>query len=278
MDTSTQDLSKDGGSSVAEENFIRPSTDDSTAFVRAQQYAWETQESSKPAAKKLHLQANPTEGEILHKKLTTEAAEKKASARKALLDKYGGSEHLKENKLAKSNAVLASERYVEYDSHGHIKGLPAHQARSKYAEDVFTNNHTSVWGSWWRSFTWGYACCHSTVKNSYCTGDAGKRGFEDAEGMRTGQALLENGGRKEEDQEGEDTEQVDTSGKSPPSPPSSQSRTDTNPSSSTTTAKKRTLQELQSGITEEQLDTYKRNRLTADDPMASMLGRDELVQ
>lgn len=42
---------------------------------------------------------------------------------------------------------------------------------------VYNNNHTSVWGSWYEtaSGTWGYACCHSTVHISYCTGDAGKQ-------------------------------------------------------------------------------------------------------
>jgi hypothetical protein len=34
----------------------------------------------------------------------------------------------------------------------------------------------AVWGSWWHDGTWGYACCHQTVKNSYCTGAAGKAG------------------------------------------------------------------------------------------------------
>lgn len=45
---------------------------------------------------------------------------------------------------------------------------------ARYEEDVFHNNHTAVWGSWWCDGVWGYACCHSTVKNSYCTGKAGE--------------------------------------------------------------------------------------------------------
>lgn len=32
----------------------------------------------------------------------------------------------------------------------------------------------SVWGSYWQEGSWGYACCHSLIRNSYCTGDAGK--------------------------------------------------------------------------------------------------------
>ena len=40
---------------------------------------------------------------------------------------------------------------------------------------VYINNHTHVWGSWYDALTslWGYACCHSTVHISYCTGQAG---------------------------------------------------------------------------------------------------------
>lgn len=36
--------------------------------------------------------------------------------------------------------------------------------RSRYEEDVYTNNHTSVWGSFWSNGQWGYKCCHSFVK------------------------------------------------------------------------------------------------------------------
>lgn len=40
---------------------------------------------------------------------------------------------------------------------------------------VYVNNHTEVWGSWFDPNTgdWGYACCHSSVHVSYCTGQAG---------------------------------------------------------------------------------------------------------
>jgi len=46
---------------------------------------------------------------------------------------------------------------------------------------VLINNHTSVWGSWWSDGTWGYACCHSAVKNSYCTGKAGEKAAAQSE-------------------------------------------------------------------------------------------------
>uniref|UniRef100_A0A803K9P6 Pre-mRNA-splicing factor SLU7 n=1 Tax=Xenopus tropicalis TaxID=8364 RepID=A0A803K9P6_XENTR len=31
-----------------------------------------------------------------------------------------------------------------------------------------------IWGSYWKEGRWGYKCCHSFVKMSYCTGEAGK--------------------------------------------------------------------------------------------------------
>ena len=42
-------------------------------------------------------------------------------------------------------------------------------------------------------------------------------------------------------------------------------------------AKKRTLQEMRQGVTEEELEAYKRGRTAADDPMAKFLGKDETV-
>lgn len=40
---------------------------------------------------------------------------------------------------------------------------------------MYINNHTEVWGSWYDTTTgqWGYACCHSSMHISYCTGQAG---------------------------------------------------------------------------------------------------------
>ncbi len=45
---------------------------------------------------------------------------------------------------------------------------------------MLINNHTSVWGSWWKDGVWGYACCHQCVKNSYCTGTVGVAAVEES--------------------------------------------------------------------------------------------------
>ncbi|KAF4962147.1 hypothetical protein F66182_18202, partial [Fusarium sp. NRRL 66182] len=115
---------------VAEENFIRASGD-AAEFERAQKYAWESQERGDT---QIHLQANPTSGEILRKREQAELEAKREAQRKALLEKYGGEEHMKAAPLREA-AVIENERFVEYDETGAIKGAPKKAVKSKYAED-----------------------------------------------------------------------------------------------------------------------------------------------
>lgn len=249
----------------ADDGFVRPQLEgDALSFERAQRYAWETQEGTATATKKLHLQANPTEGEILLKRQSADAAAKKEAQRKLLLEKYGENVASVPDASTKKLLVQENEKYVEYDESGAIKGVIKDIARSKYPEDVFINNHTSVFGSWWSNFQWGYACCHSFVKNSYCTGEEGRLAFENAEKLRLGELLLENGDAEqlELEQNGEDLPGRKDEAVADTEKP---------------VAKKRTLKEMREGITEEELEGYKRNRVAADDPMAKMLGKDALV-
>jgi len=47
--------------------------------------------------------------------------------------------------------------------------------RSSYEEDVYHNDHTSTWGSWYnKTLGWGYKCCYNTDKLSYCSGIKGR--------------------------------------------------------------------------------------------------------
>ena len=54
--------------------------------------------------------------------------------------------------------------------------------QSKYEEDVHINGHTSVWGSYFHrgAFRWGYADDHSLMRNTYCTGAAGRAANDEA--------------------------------------------------------------------------------------------------
>ncbi|BAE63523.1 unnamed protein product [Aspergillus oryzae RIB40] len=144
---------------VAEENFVRASGD-AAEFEKAQKYAWEAQESGQ----KIHLQANPTSGEILRKKEQADTEAKRQAQRKALLEKYGDEQPEAETE----------------DAAGHLN----------QEQDI-------------------------------------------------------------------DDRRADDSG---------------------TKSKKRTLMEVQSGITEEELESYKKTRLAADDPMAKFIGNDILEQ
>ncbi|KAK4117614.1 hypothetical protein N656DRAFT_744093 [Canariomyces notabilis] len=159
----------------AEESFLRASGE-AAEFEKAQRYAWEKQEKTGDTT--MHLQANPTMGEILRKKENEEREAKRRKRAEILASQYGEQPTVPE---ALKAAITESETFVEYDEAGLIKGAPRKAAKSKYPEDVFINNHTSVWGSWWSDFKWGYACCHSFVKNSYCTGEMGKQASKEAD-------------------------------------------------------------------------------------------------
>lgn len=254
----------DGGASAdkaaalfAEEGFLRASGD-AAEFEKAQTYAWETQEKTGDTAQ--HLQANPTAGEFYRKKEKEEAEKKREERQKLLRDKYGGNQDAMPAAL-RALAVTESEQFVEYDEAGLIKGAPKSAAKSKYPEDVLINNHKSVWGSWWSDFRWGYACCHSFIKNSYCTGEEGKEAWREAERQRTGVGLIEDTPASV-DGEQDASEKADETAEA--SPPKSK-------------AQKRTREEMMGGVTEAELDEYRRKKTVANDPMAKFLGTDELV-
>ncbi|KAG9247398.1 Pre-mRNA splicing Prp18-interacting factor-domain-containing protein [Calycina marina] len=235
---------------VAEEGFMRASGD-AGEFEKAQKYAWESQE--KTGATNLHLQANPTSGEYYRKNEKEEAEARRLAQKKKLQEMYGGDDVSSTVSKLWATTVLESEKYVEYDESGTVKGVPKVIVRSRYPEDIFIKNHTSVWGSWWSNFRWGYACCNSLIKNSYCTGEEGKAAFAMADRMRTG-------GMFETDE----------------SAPAEEEALPDKLKPSIISVKKRTIEEMQGGVTEEDMDDYRRKRTAANDPMASFLGKDEI--
>ncbi|PHH64052.1 hypothetical protein CDD81_5045 [Ophiocordyceps australis] len=237
-----------GGKSAdlfAEEGFIKTSGE-ASEFEKAQRYAWETQETTGDTSQ--HLQANPTAGAFHRKREQEEEERQRTEFEKRLADKYGPTDQ----KPPLLHTIPASESFVEYDEAGLIKGAPRLVAKSKYAEDVLLNNHTSIWGSWWSSFKWGYACCHSLIKNSYCTGEEGKEAWEAAERQRTGANLESPPAVNERDHE----EQNDDKKTQP---------------------RKRTREDMLHGVTDAEMEQYQRKRIAANDPMASLLGKDELL-
>ncbi|XP_071375940.1 pre-mRNA-splicing factor SLU7-like [Centroberyx affinis] len=151
----------------AGDNFVRYSGDTIT-MAQTQLFAWEAYEKGS----EVHLQADPTKLELLHQSFKVKKEDFKEKQKETILERYGGEEHL--DAPPRELLLAQTEDYVEYSRHGAVlKGLDKAVARSKYEEDVLINNHACIWGSYWRDGCWGFKCCHSMVKQSYCTGEAG---------------------------------------------------------------------------------------------------------
>merc|ERR1712029_982448 len=167
-----EDLGKgDEEVDYAGDNFVRV-TCDTVEHAKAQLFAWEAGGKGLD----VHALAEPTKLEALKREYVSKKSELKDEAKSKIFDEYGGEEHLK----APPRELIFSqtEEYVEYSRTGKvIKGQESNAVKSRYEEDVYLNNHTSIFGSFFHEGKWGYKCCHSFIKNSYCTGDAGKAAF-----------------------------------------------------------------------------------------------------
>ncbi|KAF2893567.1 hypothetical protein ILUMI_12596 [Ignelater luminosus] len=150
------------------ENFVR-FTGDTQKHAKAQLFAWEAYEKGVD----VHLLAEPTKLELLQQEYDKKKEQFKSQVQKDVLERYGGEEHL--HAPPKSLLLAQTEDYIEYSRSGKvIKGQEKQVIKSKYEEDIYINNHSSVWGSYWKGGQWGYKCCHSFIKNSYCLGESGK--------------------------------------------------------------------------------------------------------
>mmetsp|Transcript_9499 Transcript_9499/g.12885 ORF Transcript_9499/g.12885 Transcript_9499/m.12885 type:complete len:567 (+) Transcript_9499:54-1754(+) len=162
----------------AGDNFVRYSGD-TQEFNKQISYAWDAYSKGQ----EIHMQAAPSQAQYLHANFHVKKQQLTEKTKGSILDKYGdasldaGLAKKDREELDQERALLLgqTEQYVEYDRAGRvIKGAAPAMAKSKYPEDEYVNNHTQVWGSFWTQGQWGYACCHSTVKPSYCTGAAGQ--------------------------------------------------------------------------------------------------------
>lgn len=152
----------------AGENFVRYSGD-IQKHAQAQLFAWEAYGKGVD----VHVLAEPTKLELLQKEYEKKKSQFKDEVKNKVLEQYGGEEHLAVP--PKALLLAQTENYVEYSRYGKIiKGQDKPIIRSRYEEDVYINNHTTVWGSYWSNGCWGYKCCESMIKNSYCVGENGK--------------------------------------------------------------------------------------------------------
>jgi pre-mRNA-processing factor SLU7 len=111
------------------ENFSR-ATGEASDVQNLQLFAWQSAQRGHD----IHVHANPTEGEILHKHFLEKKEQLKETNKGSILSKYGGEEYLE--KAPKELLFGQTEDYVEYSQTGRLlKGRERAKARSKYAED-----------------------------------------------------------------------------------------------------------------------------------------------
>jgi len=167
----------------AGDNFVRYSGD-ALSMQATQVLCWEMQ----ARGEEVDMISNPSQAEMVHRQFQEKKRELEESKRKAILEKYGSSQGMVTGGVGVGSVdgtpaldarllLGQTEAYAEYAPDGRvIKGAPRAAPRTKYAEDVFEQNHTAVWGSFFSRSKrqWGYACCHSLVRGAYCTGEQGK--------------------------------------------------------------------------------------------------------
>lgn len=82
----------------------------------------------------VHLNANPTQGELLHYDFRQKKEELKDQMKGSILAKYGGAKYL--DSAPKELRQGQTENYVEYSRAGQVvRGLEKAKAKSKYPED-----------------------------------------------------------------------------------------------------------------------------------------------
>ena len=144
------------------DNYVRYSGE-ANRFAKSQMFAWEAYEKGVD----VHQQADPTKLELLHKEFKERYEQYAKNIKASVLEKYGGAEYL--DVPPKELLFAQTEQYTEYSRYGNpLKSQPKAVVKSKYIEDNCVHNHKSVWGSYWNEGKWGYKCCKSLDRESYC--------------------------------------------------------------------------------------------------------------
>ncbi|KAJ0842446.1 putative pre-mRNA-splicing factor SLU7 [Helianthus annuus] len=87
------------------------------------------------------------------------------------IEKHEAREKVRNNYLKKLKKKL-QEKNISENAGVEENGSDMHVFKGYlHEENVYVNNHTAVWGSWWKDHQWGYKCCKQLLRNSYCTGE-----------------------------------------------------------------------------------------------------------
>jgi len=272
-------------------------TGDSVNYHELERFAWDAYEKGND----LHVQGVPSQAEFYYKQFQQRKSEVTRKQQLTLAEKYG-SDKLQAS-LPEELIDGQTEEYHEYAPDGRlIKGSERAVAKSKYEEDVLQGNHTTIWGSFWEKGKWGYKCCHNFVRNSYCTGLAGRDAASaplppTTSPSKSGADVEEPSEKAKMDSDGDEEEEEDVSSssrkrgrgtseenkrdhkkrkhdtvreKNGSSPP---------PSSSILDERKRKYNSMRSvkEPTEEEMETYRKSRPNWEDPMANFKDTDNVT-
>ncbi|GAA5952847.1 hypothetical protein JCM3765_002983 [Sporobolomyces pararoseus] len=256
----------------AGDNFARHSGG-ATEVQKLQMFAWQSEQRGHD----VHIQSNPTAAALMHKEFLEKKDVLKDKSAASILEKYGGEQYLQT--VPKELRSGQTEHYVEYDRRGKvIKGMERAKAKSKYDEDVYPGNHKSIWGSYYNINTgqWGYACCHSHIKGSYCAGQAG---IEASKAEQSGQLLTlpSTSSSKPDPDAGKSLMQIKAEKDEEERKKRKADGVDESKDAERKKRKKEEEEKDAMGVTEKEMEDYRKNREHRfDDPLLQM-GKDDLL-
>lgn len=320
----------------AGDNFVRFSGD-ALQLAQNQVLCWEMQEKNGMTGglESIDVISNPSQAELLQRTIVAKKAVVHEAKTQAIYEKYLGADYAeKKQKMAMDSRLKLgqTESYVEYSRDGSsiiktnttgtgaaggaaqatsgLHGRPLSllgKTTTKYEEDVLQFNHTTVWGSYFCRATasWGYACCHSSMKMAYCTGEKGKLANDLA--SQSNAVLVTRQQEKREEKQAKstsskekfvlqntndlfgslDARQVSSLQLDPVKLQAAESRArdkshqgqDDSGDGEVSSSTKRGYNSMQSTeVTAEDMEVYRRKRVKNEDPMAHLLGSDELLE
>ena len=269
----------------AGDNFVRH-TGDALKMAGSQVLCWDMQ----ARGEEIDIFSNPTQAEMVHEQFTEKSRNLVDEKKNKLLDKYGkfGKE------LDPRLRLGQTESYTEYSRDGRIiRGEGKISRKTKYEEDVFSNNHTSVWGSYFSrdKRKWGYKCCHSCIQNSFCTGIIGREQNDAKEGTIDSfqeKRLVELSKKQEEQQSRTKTNftsRNDLYGEStskdldPVQVQAALERAKKANAKSDVLGKKRDYSSMEPiDVSVEDMEAYRLTKVSREDPMAHILDSEELLE
>ncbi|KAL7069270.1 hypothetical protein ACR3K2_02050 [Cryptosporidium serpentis] len=144
---------------------IYQTSEEPLKIIKMEAFAWHKYKHGET----VHLQAQPTQLEMLYKEHLSRANYEASTVRNRLTDCYGGAEYI----IIKDNSRQTKVGNYFEDNNENILEHPYswRYSSSKYVEDDYIADHLSVWGSYYDIHLkkWGFRCCRQTNRLLSCS-------------------------------------------------------------------------------------------------------------